>query len=84
MNELARYLVSNAYIDFQGGISIEEVRKFLRDEDSREARALLSKLIEDDGVEDLMITIADCLKEHIRSGINEDVVKAQLITYSDS
>ena len=31
-----------------------------------------------------MITIADCLKEHIRSGINEDVVKAQLITYSDS
>lgn len=84
MNELARYLVDNAYIDFQGGISIEEVRKYLRDEDSREARALLSKLIEDDGVQDLMITIADCLKEHIRSGINEDVVKAQLLTYSDS
>ncbi len=84
MNELARYLVENAYIDFQGGISIEEVRKYLRDEDSREARALLSKLIEDDGVQDLMITIADCLKEHIRSGINEDVVKAQLLTYSDS
>lgn len=84
MNELARYLVENAYIDFQGGISIEEVRKFLRDEDSREARSLLSKLIEDDGVQDLMITIADCLKEHIRSGIDEDVVRAQLITYSDS
>ena len=37
MNELARYLMENAYIDFQGGITIEEVRKFLRDEDSRES-----------------------------------------------
>jgi hypothetical protein len=31
------------------------------------ARALLSKLIEDAGVEDLMVTVADCLKEYIRS-----------------
>ena len=84
MNELARYLLENAYIDFQGGITIEEVRKFLRDEDSRESRALLSKLIEDDGVDDLMVTIADCLKEYIRTGINEDTVRGQLITYSES
>ena len=84
MNELARYLLENAYIDFQGGITIEEVRKFLRDEDSRESRALLSKLIEDDGVDDLMVTIADCLKEYIRTGINEDTVRGQLIIYSES
>lgn len=84
MNELARYLMENAYIDFQGGITIDEVRKFLRDEDSRESRALMSKLIEDDGMDDLMVTIADCLKEYIRTGINEEIVKAQLVTYSDS
>jgi hypothetical protein len=84
VNELARYLVDNAYIDFQGGITIDQVRQFLRDEDSREARALLSKLIEDKGVDELMVTIADCLKDHIRSGINEDVVRAQLVTYSES
>jgi hypothetical protein len=84
MNELARYLADRAYIDFQRGITTEEVRKFLRDDDSRDARALLSKPIEDAGVEDLMVTVADCLKEHIRSGINEGVVRTQLITYSDS
>ena len=84
VNELARYLMENAYIDFQGGITIEEVRKFLRDEDSRESRALLSRLIEDDGMDDLMVTIADCLKEYIRTGINEEIVKAQLVTYSES
>ena len=84
MNELARYLVENAYIDFQGGMSIDEVRSLLREDDSREARALMSKLIEDAGVEDLMVTVADCLKEYIRTGINEDVVKGQLVTYSES
>lgn len=84
MNELARYLADRAYIDFQGGITTEEVRKFLRDDDNRDARALLSKLIGDAGVEDLMVTVADCLKEHIRSGINEGIVRTQLITYSDS
>ena len=50
MNELARYLVENAIIDFKGGITIDQVRGFLRTEDSRESRALLSKLIDDDGV----------------------------------
>jgi hypothetical protein len=76
--------MENAYIDFQGGITIEEVRKFLRDEDSRESRALLSRLIEDNGMDDMMVTIADCLKEYMRTGINEDIVRAQLTSYSDS
>ena len=58
--------------------------RFLREEDSRESRALLSKLIEDKGLEDFMITIADCLKDHLRTGINEDVIKAQLRTYSEA
>lgn len=84
MKELARYLLENAYIDFQGGITIDQVRQFLRDDDSREARTLLSKLIEDAGVDDLMVTIADCLKEYIRSGINEEIIRDQLVTYSES
>lgn len=84
MNELARYLLENAYIDFQGGVTLEEIRQFLREDDSREARMLLSKLIEDKGVDDLVVTVADCLKDYIRSGINEDVIREQLITYSES
>ncbi|MEM6960737.1 MAG: hypothetical protein AAF355_06205 [Myxococcota bacterium] len=84
MNELARYLIEHAYLDFEGGITIEQVRQYLREDDSREARALLSRLIEDDGVDDLMVTVADCLREYIRSGINESVVKDQLVSYSES
>ena len=84
MNELARYLIDNIYLDFQGGITLEEMREALRKEDTREARHLLSKLIEDKGIDDLMLTIADCLKEHIRTGITEDTMKQQLVTYAES
>lgn len=84
MRELARYLVEHAIIDFEGGITIDQVRQYLREEDSREARMLLSKLIEDKGVEDLLVVVADCLKEYIRVGINEDIVREQLNTYSES
>jgi len=84
VRELVRYLLEHAYIDFQGDITMEQVRQFLREDDSREARALLSKLIEEKGVDDLLITIADCLKEYIRVGITEDTIREQLITYSES
>jgi hypothetical protein len=45
---------------------------------------LLSRLIEDKGVEDFLIVVADCLKESIRSGISEDIIREQLTTYSES
>ena len=84
MNRLARYLVEHIYIDFEGGITIDQVRQLLREEDTRESRALLSKLIDDKGIDDMMITVAECLKDYLRSGINEDVVNKQLISYSES
>ena len=84
MKELVRYLLENMYLDFQGEISLDTVRQFLRGDDSREAKALLAKLIADKGVDDLLITLADCLKEHIRNGINEQTVREQLSLYSES
>lgn len=84
MKELARFLLQNAQIDFSGDITIEQVRQFLREDDSREARALLAKLIEDKGVDEMLVTVADVLKEYIPSGITEDVIRQQLALYSES
>ena len=63
MKDLVRYLLDNLYLDFQGEISLDNVRQFLRGDDSREAKALLQKLIEDKGVDDLLITLAAALTE---------------------
>lgn len=84
MKELIRYLMDNMYLDFQGDVTMETVRNFLREDDSREARALLNKLIEDKGVEEMLITLADCLREHIRTGVSEEDIRDQLGTYSES
>lgn len=84
MKELIRYLIDNMYLDFQGDVTMETIRNFLREDDSREARALLNKLIEDKGVEEMLITLADCLRENIRSGVTEEDVRDQLGTYSES
>jgi hypothetical protein len=84
VKELVRYLFENLYFDIRGDISVEQVREFLREDDSREARQLLSKIIEENGVDDLLITLADCLKDHIRTGVSEQIIREQLGTYSDS
>lgn len=84
MKELIRYLLENMYLDFQGEISLDNVRQFLRNDDSRDAKALLQKLIDDRGVDDLLITLADCLKDHLRTGISEDTMREQLNTYAES
>jgi hypothetical protein len=84
VKQLIAYLLDNMILDFQGDLTLEMVREFLRDDDSREGRALLNKLVEDRGVSDMMITLADCLQEYIRTGINEEVVREQVRTYAES
>src|SRR4029077_10376040 len=84
VKELVRYLLDKCDIEVQGEISVEKVREFLREDDTREARRLLAKIIEEKGVDDLLITLADCLKDHIRTGISDDKVREQLQLYSDS
>ena len=84
MKELIQYLLQNLYLDFQGDVSMDTVRDFLREDDSKDARALLKKLIEEKGVEDMLISLADVLKENLASGIDEEVLNDQLNTYADS
>ena len=84
MNALISYLIENLLLDFNGDLTLERVREYLRHDESRDARALLSKLVEDRGVSDMMITLADCLKDYIRSGINEEVVREQIRMYTES
>jgi hypothetical protein len=84
VKQLIAYLIDNMILDFQGDLTLEMVRDFLRDDDSREGRALLAKLVEERGVNGMMITLADCLQEFIRTGINEEVVREQIRTYAES
>lgn len=84
MDQLVAYLMENLILDFQGDLTLDMVRDFLREDDSREAKTLLSKLVEDRGVSEMMICIADCLRDYLKTGIKPDVVEEQIRLYSES
>jgi len=84
VNQLIAFLLDHAMLDFSGGLTIEMVKDFIRDDDSREARALLTKLMQDGGVEEMQLTLADCLQEQVRVGLTQDVVREQLKLYAES
>lgn len=84
MKRLVAYLLENLILDFQGDLTLDMVRDYLRDDNSPEARAVLSKLVEERGVSEMMIVLADCLQEYLPTGITSDVVVNQIRTYAES
>ncbi len=84
MNQLIAFLLDHAMLDFSGGLTIDMVKDFIRDDESREARTLLTKLMQEGGVEEMQLTLADCLQEQLRTGLTEDVVREQLKLYAES
>lgn len=84
VNQLIEYLRKNLILDFQGDLTLEMVRDFLKDDDSRDARQLLAKLVADGGVNEMMIVMADCLLEPVQKALTDAVVRDNLRTYSES
>jgi hypothetical protein len=71
-------------IDFQGDLSVAKVRELLAGDDSRDAKAILSKLVADRNVEDMMLVLADCLLEPVQKALGDDLMREQLRMYSES
>lgn len=84
MNQLIAYLRQNVILDFQGDLNIEVLRELLKDDDSRDARQLLAKLVEDGGPSEMLLVLADCLLERVQAALSDDAIREQLRMYSES
>jgi hypothetical protein len=84
MNQLIAFLREHLILDFQGDLTMEQVREFLKNDDSRDAKSLNAKIVADRGVDEMMIVLADCLLEHAQKALSDDVVREQLRNYSES
>jgi hypothetical protein len=71
-------------IDFQGDLTVGKVRELLAGDDTRDAKALLTKLVADKKIEDMILVLADCLLEPVQSALTDDVMREQLRMYSES
>ena len=84
MLQLIAYLRSNLLLDFQGDLSVGKVRELLQGDDSREAKALMAKLVAEKKVDEFMVVLADCLLEHVQAALTDDVMRENIVSYSQS
>lgn len=84
MEKLIAYLRENVMLDFQGSLSVEDVREFLKDDDSRDAKAVMTKCVSDRGAEEMLLVLADCLLEPVQKALTDEVMRQQLRMYSES
>ena len=84
MDRLIAFLLEHAILDFSGDLSMEMIRDFLKGDESPEGRALMSKVTAQGSTEGMVLTLADCLQEYIRTGVNEKLVREQIKLYTDS
>lgn len=84
VNQLIAHLLENLILDFQGELDLEMVREFLKSDESKEAKSLYARIVADGGVDDMLVVLADCLKDFIRQGIDENVMHDQLGLYVES
>jgi hypothetical protein len=85
VNRLMDYLRQHIMIDFQGDdLTVAKVRELLAGDDSRDAKQILTKLVADKSINDLLLVLADCLLEPVQTALTDDVMREQLRMYSES
>ena len=84
VNRLIEYLRQQLMIDFQGDLTVGKVRELLAGDDSRDAKALLAKLVAEKSVEDMIIVLADCLLEPVQHALTDEVMREQIRMYSEA
>jgi len=71
-------------LDFQGDLTLEAVREFLKSDNSPEARTLLAKMVEDRGSNEMLIVLADCLLDTVQKSLSDEVMRNNLRIYAES
>ena len=81
MKELIRQVLDSLIVDFEGELNRDVIIDFLREDDSPAALALRTKLTNNRAVSQFLMTVADELTNHIKSGITPTVIREEMERY---
>jgi len=84
MHALSRYLISQLVLDFKADVDRGVINQLLIEDASPLARDLRSRLAAQGGPDDFLLVLADCLREHLREGINEEQVLDSILMYIEA
>lgn len=83
MNELCQFLITKIILDFDTDVDHERLMGFLEDDTSEDGLALKARLTPEK-LDDFLIVLSDCLREYIRTGIDEARVAEQIKLFTDA
>lgn len=81
VRELSEYLMKHIVLDFAGDLDIDTINEMLIKDGSPVAHELRARLLSDGGMDDFLIVLADCLREHVQARVQEEVVTEQIQMY---
>ena len=84
MDELVSYIMQHLVLDLDGDITMDDINQMLVRDGSQLARDLRARLIAEQGPNEFLLVIVDCLRESLRDGINEDKVLDQVKFYLEA
>jgi hypothetical protein len=84
MEELCSYIMNHLVLDLDGEVTMEAINDMLVRDGSQKARELRARLISEQGPNEFLLVLADCLRESLRDGINEDKVQEQIDYYLEA
>lgn len=84
MDELCSYILDHITLDFEGDTSLESINDMLVRDGSQTARDLRARLIAEQGSDQFLLVLLDCLRESLRDGINEEIVREQVQYYLEA
>ncbi len=84
MDELCSYIMEHLVLDLDGDISMDSMNEMLVRDGSQLARDLRARLIAEQGPNEFLLVLVDCLRESLRDGIGEAKVLEQVKFYLDA
>ena len=84
MDELCLYVMQHLVLDLDGDISMEAINEMLVRDGTQLSRDLRARLIAEQGPNEFLLVLVDCLREHLRDGITEDKILDQVKFYLDA
>lgn len=84
VQRLLAYLRDHVFLDFQGELTVEQLKELLAGDDSRDAKALLARVTRERGTSDMMLVLADCLLELVQASLTDEALREQIRAYAES
>jgi len=84
LEELCSYILDHIILDFEGEFTMDKLNDMLVRDGSQVSRDLRARLISEQGPDQFLMVLLDCLRESLDEGIGKDKVEEQVRFYLEA